>query len=116
MHCTPSCRACDKIRRGPGNPIPTPQTLPVGKDSPLQKAGGMELEDLGMVDLPKRKSGEVIHWEKPILEAWKISESAAQATLDEFANVGRFMPCFHDTSPAETIVFSSISLSQVRKD
>ncbi len=52
------------------------------------KAGGIPLEDLGMIDLPRDKSGEVVHWEKPILQAWNISESAALATLDEFASVG----------------------------
>lgn len=74
--------------KGHGNPIQAPQTLPVSKESPVSKAGGLPLADIGMVSLPKRKNGEVIHWEKSILEAWNISESAALATLDEFANVG----------------------------
>ena len=45
-----------------------------------------------MVNLPKSKSGQVVHWENPILEAWNISESAALATLDEFASVGKGFP------------------------
>lgn len=65
-----------------------PQSLPVGKESPVKKAGGLALEDIGMVELPRRQNGDVIHWEKPILQAWDISESAALATLDEFAGVG----------------------------
>lgn len=84
------CRSCDKLK-GHGRPIQTPQTLPVDKENPVGKAGGIPLEELGMVDLPKDRSGEVIHWEKPILEAWNISESAALATLDEFASVGKLL-------------------------
>ena len=87
-------RACDKLK-GHGNPIQTPQSLPVGKDSLVAKAGGIPLEELGMVDLPKNKSGQVVHWEKPILQAWNISESAALATLDEFASVGKGSPSVH---------------------
>lgn len=82
------CRACDKLK-GHGRPLQTPQSLPVAKESPIAKAGGIAIEDLGMVDLPKSKSGELIHWEEPILQAWNISESAALATLDEFASVGK---------------------------
>ena len=68
--------------------MPTPQDLPVGKESSVAKAGGLSLEKLGMIKLPRQKDGELIHWEKPILDAWDISESAALATLDEFANTG----------------------------
>ena len=98
------CRACDKLK-GHGCPLQTPQSLPVAKESPVSKAGGIPLEDLGMVPLPKRKNGEVIHWEKPILEAWNISESAALATLEEFASTGEPLgrPC--DKNMVESLLY-----------
>lgn len=64
----------------------------MAKLSPLKKAGGGPLEALGMVQLPVRGDGTPVHWEAPLVEAWDMSESAAQATLEEFASVGVVQP------------------------
>lgn len=87
-----SRRACEKLgKQGGGNPLPPPQKLPVAKQSPAKRAGGQSLQDLGMVQLPVRGDGTPVHWDAPLLEAWDMSESAAQATLDEFASVGAWI-------------------------
>ena len=68
--------------------MPAPQKLPVAKQSPVSIAGGVAIEDIGMVDLPKNKKGDLIRWDQSILEAWDISESAAKNRLEEFAAEG----------------------------
>lgn len=80
-------RACDKLGKQ-GKPLPAPQKLPVGKQSPVKNGKGLPLEAIGMVTLPKDKTGNLIHWDNSILEAWDISESAAMNRLEEFASEG----------------------------
>lgn len=83
----PCARACDRLK-GHGSPLPVPERLPVGKDSPGGRAGGMQLEELGLVYLPKKADGSLVRWDQSILDSWTITESAAQGTLEDFAGKG----------------------------
>jgi hypothetical protein len=94
-----------------GDPLRPPKRLPVAAGSPVEKCGGISLDELGLYSPPRRRGGGgtdsgvavaavaaagdsaaageggselVIDWAAPIQSTWEVSEAAAISMLDTF--------------------------------
>ncbi|KAK9831569.1 hypothetical protein WJX74_000355 [Apatococcus lobatus] len=77
--------ACERLEK-PARPLPAPTSLPVPAEAIDQ--GGLNLEELEILKLPRRIDGSVVDWAGPMLESWDCSESAALDLLENFVTTG----------------------------
>ena len=88
--CRRACKRLPKLRK----PLPAPAALPVAEDAAAGRAGGLQLQELGLAAMPVRRDGTVVDWGSGIMAAWRPSEQDGIHVLDDFLEAGAAFNCF----------------------